>query len=356
MPNTQRYPELVVYDETVIAAALRALETSAGIGGRLLPLEGDGHAWQPDACLELWVNEQRHRYWVECKRSADRRQVLAQAKSQLENKAQPGLLIAPHVTPGMAEHCRQLGLQFLDTAGNAYLRGDGLYVYIVGRKPETRLQGREGSLSPAALRMTFALLCHPELASAPYRDIVKAAGISLGTVGKIFDQLQSRGFVTGADRRHGRRLLEHRRLLDEWAALYPSLLRPRLGSRRFRAPDPLWWTTFQPPQDHAWWGGEIAAERLTSYLKPSTQTLYIAPASLSGFTRNMVQTYRLRPDPEGPIELLESFWQFSTPAPRTDLVPPELVYADLLSSLDPRCLEVARMIRKEVISDAHNKI
>jgi len=38
---------------------------------------------------------------------------------------EPPLLVAPYITREIAERCRQLGLPFLDTAGNAYLEAPG---------------------------------------------------------------------------------------------------------------------------------------------------------------------------------------------------------------------------------------
>lgn len=344
-------------DQQLVAAALQSLEVGSGIAGRLLPLVNSREPrWQPDAEIELWVDARRYHYLVECKQAADRRSLIAQVKSLLDSAARLSLLVAPHVTPAMAEHCRHLGLQFIDAAGNAYLRSDGLYVFVVGRKPEGQIRRPDGGLrTPAALRMVFALLCQPELTQASYREIVEAAGVSLGAVGKVFEQLQTRGFVTDVDSRYGRRPLEFGRLLEEWAALYPAILRPKLGARRFRAQEPTWWASFQPPSQIAWWGGEVAAERLTDYLKPAIQTLYVTPGAKAEVTRHLVQTYRMRPDPEGTVEILDAFWRFPTTAPRVDVVPPELVYADLLLSLDSRCLEVARAIREAVMGRAHDQ-
>lgn len=344
-------------DQELVVAALRSLEAVSGITGRvLIPEQVPGLGWDPDAQIELHIDGRYYHYFVQCTPAADRRARIAQVQHQFEGSTRPGLFVAPHLTPAMAEHCRQLDLPFIDGAGNAYLRRDGLYVYVVGQKPKKPLYRRDSGLgSPAALRMIFALLCRPELTQASYREIVDAAGVSLGMVGRVFEQLQSRGFVTDADSRYGRRPLEFERLLEEWVALYPSILRPKLKARRFRAQDPMWWTTFHPPSQLAWWGGEVAAERLTDYLKPATQTLYVAPDASGAIRRELVQRYRLRPDPDGAVEVLEAFWRFPTTAPRADVVPPELVYADLLLSLDPRCLEVAKMLREEVIGHVDDK-
>jgi hypothetical protein len=53
---------------------------------------------------------------------------------------------------------------------------------------------------------------------------------------------------------------------------------------------------------------------------------------------------KLRLDPQGEIELLAPFWSFDYPEKNENLVPPLLVYADLLVRADGRTTETARMI------------
>ncbi len=73
-----------------------------------------------------------------------------------------------------------------------------------------------------------------------------------------------------------RPLLEPARRLDEWVTNFPIRLRPKLNPRRFQAPDPGWWQRVRL-EAGARWGGEVAAARLTDYLKPATYTIYLDP-------------------------------------------------------------------------------
>jgi len=43
---------------------------------------------------------------------------------------------------------------------------------------------------------------------------------------------------------------------------------------------------------------------------------------------------------------------FTVDETHPDLIPPILAYADLMATLDPRNIEVARMIRERIINDA----
>ncbi|TXK94624.1 hypothetical protein BMR05_12400 [Methylococcaceae bacterium HT4] len=55
-------------------------------------------------------------------------------------------------------------------------------------------------------------------------------------------------------------------------------------------------------------------------------------------------TNKLRKDPSGDIEILNTFWDVENEANRTDTVHPILIYADLMASGDPRNIETAQII------------
>jgi hypothetical protein len=235
-------------------------------------------------------------------------------------------------------------------------------VYITGEKPEglaARPIGTRGGGTATALRVVFTLLCTPELLNAPYRDIVNAANVALGAIGWVFFDLEKRGYIAGQQKTHNRRFLEPIRLFDEWVTTYPIKLRPKLNPRRFRAENPGWWKNVDLTDLRAYWGGEIAAHRLTNHLKPATCTLYIEPdqdhEKPVGALARLVIANRLRADPQGNIEILDAFWHLPRDPNHADVVPPLLAYADLIATLDPRNLEVARLIREKYIDDALRK-
>ncbi len=337
--------------EEALAALRQATELKAAVIAREPKTPEGVH---PDAAIEIEGDRKRFRFFVEIK-AIDRAVALATAKHQLEPFGGRGVLVAPYLTAELANHCREkLDLQFIDTAGNAYLRAPGLYVFIRGERPRgpaATAMGTRGGGTATALRVVFALLCKPELLSAPYREIVAAAGVALGAVGWVFFDLQGRGYVTGGKRARNRRLLEPGRLLEEWVTNYPIKLRPKLNRRRFRAPDPDWWPKTRLP-DGALWGGEVAANRLTRYLKPATCTIYIDPEKGREGVAKLVKEHRLRADPQGEVEILDRFWNFPGGPTQPELVPPLLVYADLVATLDPRNLEVAKRIREEYVEHA----
>lgn len=174
--------------------------------------------------------------------------------------------------------------------------------------------------------------------------------MALGAVGGVLLDLNNRGLMVGGNKAGDRHLVEQKRLINEWVTHYPIKLRPRLNARRFHAPDPDWWRAADINHYGAQWGGEVAGEKLTGYLKANAVTIYMRPDNMRENLGKLVTDHKLRADPKGEIEVLEAFWNGQPPAPKTDVVPPLLVYADLMASLDPRNFETANMIYEKNIN------
>lgn len=266
---------------------------------------------------------------------------LARIIRQWPERPQPALLVAPHVAPARAERLREAGIPFIDAAGNAYLEARGVYVNIIGRDAPpglaTAAPKKIRAFAGTGLQVLFVLLCEPEYVNKPYREIARAAGVALGTVGWVLADLKALDYLRVLGR--GRKTLRRRgELLDQWVTQYLQQFKPRLNTRRFRAANPEWWQGIDIRDYGACWGGDVAAAKLTGYLKPMQVALWCRrdPAPL-------LQAQRMRADPAGDIELIEAFWHF---APDAETAPPLLVYADLLGTDDPRAIETAKLIHE----------
>ncbi|QET04514.1 hypothetical protein FOB72_20595 [Cupriavidus pauculus] len=377
-----------------VEAALAALYRMTGIQGRVRRIRrasrGEGaESVASAAAVGLRHGDVSLRLAVVCRRAVRTSADLSVVHAQLVGHRgtgtghDAGLLITTYLTPALAGQCREMGLQFIDTAGNAYLDAAGMFVFVCGQtppgslvRPPIRTTG-----NPSSQRMVFALLCRPALLQATYREIAHLSGIALGSVGAVFNGLAARGWLletrteanpegaearpeartearTEAHTEEKRRLTAPDRLLDEWVANYPTILRPRLQPRRFAAPGDDWWRALRPEELaalDACWGGEVAALAMgaAADLAGAPQTIYMAPARMGQGIQTLASRYRLKPQPNGPIEILDAFWDPSIEDPaRPGLAPPVLVYADLMASLQPRNLDVAAELRKTVIRDA----
>ena len=341
-------------DAILIEEAINALRDRLHLDARLVSVKPRStleHRY--DADIDIIVQGESTRYVVECKSSMDRRDLATQVKRQLLGIGGQGLLITPYVSREIARYCRDIDLQFIDTHGNAYLRGEGRLIYVAGERQEDGMQpgrSRGAITGVAGLRVAFAFLSNSEMVAAPFREIASKAGVSLGAVSNAVEDLAKRGYVIAGGAARRRQLLEPNRLLDEWTLNYPIGLRPKLHGRRYSVPNQGWWTDEPQAGQGAVWGGEVAAKNLTHYLKPATQTIYVEPSARSAWIKTIVMSHRAKPDPNGSLEVLDKFWGDGLEQ-RPGMAPFALVYADLLASHDPRAAETAQLIRKDWIND-----
>jgi len=157
--------------------------------------------------------------------------------------------------------------------------------------------------------------------------------------------LEARGFIRFADR-GDRRLLDPHRLLEEWVTHYHTALRTRLNPRRFEGDTDALQRADLNNYD-AYWGGEVAADKLTRMLKPALFTIYAREP-----IARLVAAHRLRARPRGPIEVLDVFWKLPPEPDHPDVAPPPLAYADLLATRDGRGIEAAKIIYDRLIEPA----
>ena len=331
-----------IQEQQVLHTAIAALNRTAGVVARVLPA---GAKQRPYAILEIEKDRHKYRFAAEVK-NVDRFETPAMVKARFADVRNRPLLVAPFITREIAERCRDLHLPFIDTAGNAYLEAPGLLVYVVGQqRPADLRPDRFRALNAAGLQVTFALLCQPDLILTNHRKIAAAAGVALGTVGPVMKDLEARGFLRFQARKP-RKLLQPERILQEWVTYYPTTLRPKLNPRIFQADtDRLRLADLKPQK--ALWGGEVAAERLTHFLKPEHFMIYAREPLTT-----LLATNRMRADPMGNVEVLDVFWQFAADTDYPDLVPPVLAYADLLATHDGRNAEAAKLIYEQRIEPA----
>jgi hypothetical protein len=230
--------------------------------------------------------------------------------------------------------------------GNAYIKLPNLLIWIKGQKPAAKAivapVGR--SFQPTGLQVIFTLLCNPQAINLPYRDLAKMAGVAHGTVGWVIPDLQQLGFLRDLKGKRGtRRLFEHERLLNQWADAYARVLRPRNLIGRYYVAGFEGWKLWPIGKHEVLWGGEPAAAMLTEYLRPGEMTLYAEkmPSLLAARQKFKKEA---EPGHRAAVEVRSRFWHFPNDPEYNNLVPPLLVYADLLATGDARCIETAKII------------
>jgi len=336
------YQEL---EASLLSQAVEAVYQETGLRFKYRATEGLKY----DATIEIEGYEHL-RFTAEVKRWAQQANigVLINQIKQLPGR---GILIADYVNSKMADQLRKRDVPFIDAAGNAYINEKPLYIFIKGNKNRARNemahaigggQTRGRAFQPAGIKMLYALIRTPKLVKAPYRDIVNITGVALGTVGKVFDDLKQSGYLIGHDRKH-QQLTNKKQLLTKWVDAYLEKLKPKLFLGTFSAENEYWWKDLVNIEEYgARWGGEVAAAKLTGYLKPEKITVYLS--KIGG--QELLAKNRFRKDPSGNIQVYRAFWEAdeSSGFNCKNIVDPMIVYADLLVTGDPRNLETARML------------
>lgn len=309
-----------------------------------------------DDLIDAWIQIEgtKHRFAAEIKNWIQQAN-LGALVNQVKQLPGEGMLVADYVNPKMAEKLRHEGVQFIDTAGNAYINRPPVYVYVTGHRhdiPQTipTPAGIQRAFEPTGLKLIFTFLCHPQLVNAPYREIAEKTGVAVGTVGWVIKGLKMADFMRDKGKKQGRRLVNVKRLFDRWVEAYPEKLRPKHLLGEFIAKDTNWWQGFEIQKYDGYWGGEIAAAKYTNYLKPQVATVYLNDTDLPRFlgAARLRKATQWLGDTPGAVKIYRPFWNKTIIEPDTDIkkecVHPILAYADLIATGDTRNREVARRI------------
>lgn len=249
----------------------------------------------------------------------------------------PMLVFTTFVAPRTADAFRRAEVQYLDTAGNAWIKFGEVYIDVRGRpRPERtpiRARAKGNLFSRGQAQVVFVLLAWPELWEAPQREVAHVAGVSLGHANNTLMLLAEAGYGRH-DARAGRA-----DLLDLWAAAFPTGLAQRLTLATYRGEI----GSVKPvAADAAFISGESAA---TGLLRPTSLTLYV-----DDLDPRLPITNRWRTDEEPNIVVRRKFWHAPGEAPErggVQIAPWPLVYADLLASDDPRVRGAAKEWRDQ---------
>ena len=323
-------------ERDILREALEALQQATQIMAIEEPERDDPRA---DARIMLRRGQEEWHFRVEAKPWLTRENVGTIVR-RIGDDRKGLLLVTRYVTPTLATQLRELGLAFMDTAGNAFIDEPGLLIFVTGNRPREK-HPREGVtrlFRPAGLRVLFALLCNPGLERRTYREIAAMADTALGTINWTMRDLMMMGFMIDMGPK-GRRLTNKEKIVEQWVVAYPQQLKPKQFVGTYKADRYDWWQGADLTPFDAQWGGEPAAAKLTQYLKPERITIYAGER-----IQELILTNKLRKDPRGDVEVVKRFWTLDPKETRRETVHPLLVYADLIATANDRNIETARMI------------
>jgi hypothetical protein len=326
--------------QTVLHRAFNALEKIVPLLHEAEPIK-EAHGAVYDFIITGQIHGQKLTWCARIQKRLTKAQEL-QALIHKDQTPHPLLLVTTHVNYEAATRLHNAGIQFIDTVGNAFLNQTPLYIFIKGNKPEEEeITVPSGRLfKGVGLKIAYLLLCKPELADKPYRDLARFTGVALGTVNITMAELIQKGYILDKGKT-GKRLLNRKTLFERWVTAYADHLQPKLLLGRFSG-EGDWWKNIRLDPAIAQWGGEVAAAKLTRYLKPGTVTLYADKNRLT----DLIVANKLKKDPNGTVEVLERFWPQNIFG-EGETVNPILIYANLAALGEQRTMETARLIYEQ---------
>jgi hypothetical protein len=262
------------------------------------------------------------------------------------------LLLAPYVGRPLGEFLRGAGVNYLDRAGNCFLRlGRDHVAQVEGRRATPAALQAKG-VRAAGVKVLFALLADIDLLERPLRTIARAADANPQTALDAVRRLARLGAVA-AQRTHRIWLPGGRRIaFDTWIGDYGTVLRPALYAGRYRTAD----RTPEEldarvagrigPKFHLWYGGVAAGHRVLPHYR-GRDTVFHVDAQPAAVAREL----RALPDPDGPVHLLRLPCPPAKEGLTADTVHPLLVYAEMLQAADGRAAQTAQTLRREALKE-----
>lgn len=307
-----------------------------------IPIQVDSNRDNYDALLTI----NNIQFIVEAKstvRTSNQGFILSHLEEKKHNSNRPIILIAEYISKKATQEFKQRGLNYIDVAGNAFIRHKDLAIFVEGQKNTRKDKTNQSrAFQETGLKILFHLLDKPEHLQDSYRRIAEQADVSIGSVSNVMAELEDLNYLL---KTKDKRVFKNKHnLLERWVIEYNAVLRPRILRKRMRFLDQDQiknWRSINMdiPEGVILWGGEPGGAILTENLRPEIFTVY-SGLELSQVAKQM----GLVPSENGQVEILQKFWKNNTND--KPVAPALLIYADLMNSGFGRNIETAKQILK----------
>ncbi|HHY0525309.1 TPA: type IV toxin-antitoxin system AbiEi family antitoxin [Vibrio parahaemolyticus] len=286
-----------------------------------------------DGTLTIWLGERLHRLLVDFKR-VHRKESLRNVKAHMQIDGRY-VLVTNTLSDFLKDECENLGINYIDEAGNIRIVNDDLYILITKPYMSDGMAKQPVAMTEGIVKCVFALFCEPTLLKSTYDEISKKAGISVSMANKAIKFLIEKNHIPKD--KVNRRFFDENSLMYDWLLSYYK----HIGSkqRTIPFPPPLDWRAIELP-DGAIWGGEAAAAELTDYLHPQNLFLY-STSQVHGYEFN-------KTNPKAPrLQICRPFWGDELKINEKGRA--LLTIAELLATQDGRNREVAEIINDQYL-------
>ncbi|PZO45144.1 MAG: hypothetical protein DCF19_01240 [Pseudanabaena frigida] len=280
---------------------------------------------------------------------------------RLNGKQRP-LLVTRNLSNLVIDQLLERNIEFIDVDGNLYLNSSGIYM-VVRNQTSKENTNKSLEITTSVLQVIYFILKDPSIIASDgingsYEkiDCLLGSGITPKTVKNTLERLQELDYIKRT--RKGYEIIDYIKLLERWELGYAERLRSKLLIGTFRY---IGRQSFLEIENkltqyaHKYGyliGGELAASIMTQYLRPVGATLHIHKDH-NYFP--LVVDLRLKPDPDGNIEIYQRFYRQSDQHGRNEelnnLIHPLLVHAELVRTGDSRLKEAAQLIFDKYIEE-----
>ena len=305
-----------------------------------IPIDIDSSRKKYDAIVSI----RDQQFIVDAKsaiRTSNQGLVLSKLEELKQKSNHPIILIAKYISKNAATELKNREINYIDIAGNAYIKNNKLAILVEGQKRKSKQQTNQSrAFQEAGIKIIFYLLRNPESLQHSYREIAENANVSIGSVSNVMAELEDHNFLM---KTKDKRVLKNKsELIERWMVAFNTVLRPRILRKKMKFIDPNntneWKNlNLNKYKGDVLWGGEPGGAILTNYLKPEKFTIF-TNYDLPTIAKNL----KLVPDQNGYIEILQIFWKRDNE--NTNVAPALLIYTDLINSGLSRNMETAKII------------
>ncbi len=305
-----------------------------------IPIDIDSSRKKYDAIVSI----RDQQFIVDAKsaiRASNQGLVLSKLEELKQKSNHPIILIAKYISKNAATELKNREINYIDIAGNAYIKNNKLAILVEGQKRKSKQQTNQSrAFQEAGIKIIFYLLRNPESLQHSYREIAENANVSIGSVSNVMAELEDLNFLM---KTKDKRVLKNKsELIERWMVAFNTVLRPRILRKKMKFIDPNntneWKNlNLNKYKGDVLWGGEPGGAILTDYLKPEKFAIF-TNYDLPTIAKNL----KLVPDQNGYIEILQIFWKRDNE--NTNVAPALLIYTDLINSGLSRNMETAKII------------
>ena len=351
--KTKRTTELEIGPEReLIEGCVQALREQVPVELRVYGFEiaGTDPRARQDARAELKIEGRACNYVVEVKHALREQHVgpILHRALQLEELGERLLVCTTRVPRDVGQTFRENNIAYLDLGGNAFLRDEGVYIHVVGRRNIAITRGPK-DLTGTDIRLLGVFLRDEDAGEVTLTELAERAGVAIGAVGKGRERLVELRVLERAAKKQWRVVNREeglRRFAEGWATKVRHKLKPR-GFRMLNAKgkgDLEQRAKKKMPGLGCLLGGERAAAHMVRFLKTDHATLHVVP----GTAQQVAGALLLAPDENGPIVILDRYGrgdeQVQPRRPAFPLAHPLLVWAECMVVPDERVAQVARVL------------